>query len=54
MDYQSVHWSPPTPYKWVHDRAAKPSSVRIYEAHVGISSPDAKCASYRYISLIYH
>ena len=48
VDYRAVHWAPPTPYKWRYSRATRPPSLRIYEAHVGISSPEAKCASYRY------
>lgn len=46
-DYQGIHWAPQGPYQWKHGRADKPSSLRIYEAHIGISSPEAKCASYR-------
>ena len=49
-DYRAIHWVPPTPYKWQHTRAAKPRSVRIYEAHVGISSSEAKVATYRYFA----
>uniref|UniRef100_A0A8C1SCP8 1,4-alpha-glucan branching enzyme n=1 Tax=Cyprinus carpio TaxID=7962 RepID=A0A8C1SCP8_CYPCA len=30
-----------------HPRPPRPSSLRIYEAHVGISSPEEKIASYR-------
>ena len=47
LEYQPKHWAPPTPYLWRHPRPPKPTSVRIYEAHVGISSPEAKVASYR-------
>ena len=49
-DYRAIHWAPPTPYQWQHPPAKKPESVRIYEAHVGISSPEAKVASYRYFA----
>ncbi|XP_072316290.1 1,4-alpha-glucan-branching enzyme [Eucyclogobius newberryi] len=44
--YDWVHWDPPNPYKPVHPRPKKPSSLRIYEAHVGIASPEGKIASY--------
>ena len=50
MEYQPIHWAPPVPYKWLNDRPGRPDSVRIYEAHVGISSPEPKVASYRYFA----
>ena len=36
--------SPPPPRK--HERPARPSSLRIYEAHVGMSGEEGKVASY--------
>lgn len=48
--YKPMHWFPATPYQWQHPRPGKPQSVRIYEAHVGISSPEAKIASYQYFA----
>uniref|UniRef100_A0A3Q3VVG0 1,4-alpha-glucan branching enzyme n=1 Tax=Mola mola TaxID=94237 RepID=A0A3Q3VVG0_MOLML len=44
--YDWVHWDPPNPYIQIHPRPKKPTSLRIYEAHVGIASPEAKIASY--------
>jgi len=46
--YDGVFWNPPESeqYKWKHSRPAKPRSLRIYEAHVGMSSEDRKVASY--------
>uniref|UniRef100_H3C3Z1 1,4-alpha-glucan branching enzyme n=1 Tax=Tetraodon nigroviridis TaxID=99883 RepID=H3C3Z1_TETNG len=44
--YDWVHWDPPHPYVQIHPRPQKPSSLRIYEAHVGIASPEGKIASY--------
>ena len=46
--YDAVFWDPPKSERYVfkHPRPRKPASVRIYEAHVGISSPDLKIASY--------
>uniref|UniRef100_A0AAQ5YUA4 1,4-alpha-glucan branching enzyme n=1 Tax=Amphiprion ocellaris TaxID=80972 RepID=A0AAQ5YUA4_AMPOC len=44
--YDWVHWDPPQPYNVIHPRPAKPTSLRIYEAHVGIASPEGKIASY--------
>ncbi|XP_023259387.1 1,4-alpha-glucan-branching enzyme [Seriola lalandi dorsalis] len=44
--YDWVHWDPPQPYIQIHPRPKKPLSLRTYEAHVGIASPDATIASY--------
>ncbi|KAK2846716.1 hypothetical protein Q5P01_009715 [Channa striata] len=44
--YDWVHWDPPQPYIQTHPRPKKPTSLRIYEAHVGIASPEGKIASY--------
>ncbi|XP_056466533.1 1,4-alpha-glucan-branching enzyme [Gadus chalcogrammus] len=44
--YDWVHWDPPEPYTPVHKRPDKPRSLRIYECHVGIASPEGKVASY--------
>ncbi|KAE8154496.1 pectin lyase fold/virulence factor [Aspergillus avenaceus] len=47
--YESVFWNPPAAeqYKLQHPRPKKPESLRIYEAHVGISSPETKVATYK-------
>lgn len=47
--YDAVLWNPPKSERYVfkHPRPPKPASVRIYEAHVGISSPELKVASYK-------
>ncbi|XP_066555963.1 1,4-alpha-glucan-branching enzyme isoform X2 [Amia ocellicauda] len=44
--YDWVHWDPPQQYKHQHPRPTKPRSLRIYESHVGIASPEGKVASY--------
>ncbi|XP_034404328.1 1,4-alpha-glucan-branching enzyme [Cyclopterus lumpus] len=44
--YDWVHWDPPQPYTPIHPRPKKPTSLRIYEAHVGIASSEANVASY--------
>uniref|UniRef100_A0A673YMH2 1,4-alpha-glucan branching enzyme n=1 Tax=Salmo trutta TaxID=8032 RepID=A0A673YMH2_SALTR len=44
--YDWVHWDPPQPYLHIHPRPKKPQSLRIYESHVGIASPDPEVASY--------
>lgn len=33
---------------WKHKRPGRPQSLRIYEAHVGMSSEEEKVASYTY------
>ncbi|KAK5905002.1 hypothetical protein CesoFtcFv8_006513 [Champsocephalus esox] len=40
--YDWVHWDPPNPYTQIHPRPKKPKGLRIYEAHVGIASPERK------------
>uniref|UniRef100_A0A3B4BVQ2 1,4-alpha-glucan branching enzyme n=1 Tax=Pygocentrus nattereri TaxID=42514 RepID=A0A3B4BVQ2_PYGNA len=44
--YDWVFWDPPQPYMHKHPRPRKPRSLRIYESHVGIASPEGKIASY--------
>uniref|UniRef100_A0A8C9VZ31 1,4-alpha-glucan branching enzyme n=1 Tax=Scleropages formosus TaxID=113540 RepID=A0A8C9VZ31_SCLFO len=44
--YDWVHWDPLQPYLHIHPRPKKPRSLRIYESHVGIASPEGKIASY--------
>lgn len=47
--YDGNFWNPPSDQKhtFKNPRPPKPASVRIYEAHVGISSPELKIASYK-------
>ena len=47
--YDAVFWNPPLSerYSFKNDRPPKPASVRIYEAHVGISSPEQRVTTYR-------
>lgn len=47
--YEGRFWNPPSSEKYVfkHPRPKKPASARIYEAHVGISSPDEKICTYK-------
>ncbi|GAA6068511.1 1,4-alpha-glucan-branching enzyme isoform X1, partial [Tachysurus ichikawai] len=44
--YDWVFWDSPHPYVHKHPRPRKPRSLRIYESHVGIASPEGKVASY--------
>ncbi|KAI0036776.1 glycoside hydrolase superfamily [Vararia minispora EC-137] len=47
--YDARFWNPPqeATYKFKNKPPSKPKSVRIYEAHVGISSPEPKVAKYK-------
>ena len=44
-------WNPETPYKHKYPVPAKPTSLRIYESHVGISSDEYKVASYKHFQM---
>lgn len=46
--YDTVFWNPLEPYEWVNEGfLPRPKSLRIYEAHVGMSSMEGKVATYR-------
>ncbi|AET37581.1 1,4-alpha-glucan branching enzyme Ecym_1347 [Eremothecium cymbalariae DBVPG len=48
--YEARFWNPETPYKFINERPhvnPDSDSLRIYEAHVGISSPEPKVGSYK-------
>ncbi|EZF73735.1 1,4-alpha-glucan-branching enzyme [Trichophyton soudanense CBS 452.61] len=47
--YDNVFWHPPKEeqYQFKHTAPPKPRSLRIYEAHVGISSPKTEVATYK-------
>lgn len=46
--YDAIFWQPETQYQWKHSAPKeRKEDLRIYEAHVGISSPDAKICSYK-------
>ncbi|KAH8769592.1 alpha-glucan branching enzyme [Hyaloscypha sp. PMI_1271] len=47
--YDARFWNPPASERYVfkHPRPKKPQSARVYEAHVGISSPELKVATYK-------
>ncbi|KAK3315192.1 glycoside hydrolase family 13 protein [Apodospora peruviana] len=47
--YDARFWNPPPTEKYVfkHPRPRKPESIRVYEAHVGISSPELRVATYK-------
>ncbi|EJT97629.1 glycoside hydrolase [Dacryopinax primogenitus] len=47
--YDARFWNPPTGQKYTfkHPRPPKPQDPRIYEAHVGISTPEPKVGTYK-------
>ncbi|KAL1978884.1 hypothetical protein VTN31DRAFT_1743 [Thermomyces dupontii] len=47
--YDAIFWNPPPEERYIfkHPRPKRPASLRIYEAHVGISSPETKVATYK-------
>ncbi|KAI9574760.1 glycoside hydrolase family 13 protein, partial [Boletus coccyginus] len=47
--YESRFWNPPTAerYQFKHPRPPRPQSVRIYEAHVGISTSEHRVGTYK-------
>lgn len=44
---EPILWNPPSPYKFKSSRPKKPSSLRIYESHIGIASEEYKTADYK-------
>ncbi|ORX43875.1 1,4-alpha-glucan-branching enzyme GBE1 [Hesseltinella vesiculosa] len=44
--YESVFWNPDQVYRLKHTRPPRPASLRIYEAHVGISTPEPRVGTY--------
>eukprot|EP00834_Sanchytrium_tribonematis_P005859 NODE_386_length_8322_cov_0.935547.p1 type:complete len:532 gc:universal NODE_386_length_8322_cov_0.935547:470-2065(+) len=47
VEYDAVFWNPSQKYQFKHKRPEKPTRPKIYEAHVGISSPDGRVGTYR-------
>ncbi|KAF8332770.1 glycoside hydrolase superfamily [Cantharellus anzutake] len=47
--YDARFWNPPPTQKYIrkHSSPPKPDSIRIYEAHVGISTPEGKVGTYK-------
>lgn len=47
--YDAIFWNPPETqrYKFKYPRPPKPTDLKIYEAHVGIASPEPRVASYK-------
>ncbi|KAI7833863.1 glycoside hydrolase superfamily [Kickxella alabastrina] len=45
--YDAVFYNPPHKYAFKHKRPVPAADLRIYEAHVGISSPEARVATFK-------
>jgi len=47
--YDARFWNPPPTEQYVfkHPRPKRPESLRVYEAHVGISSPELRVTTYK-------
>lgn len=45
--YESVFWNPPVKYTWKNKSPPKPDDVKVYEAHVGISSPHGRVGTFK-------
>lgn len=45
--YDAVFWNPPSKYQFKNTRPQRPKSARIYEAHVGISTPEQRVGTYK-------
>ena len=45
--YEAVFYNPKDKYEWKNKRISRPKSIKIYEAHVGMSSLHGKVATYR-------
>ncbi|ORY84317.1 1,4-alpha-glucan branching enzyme [Protomyces lactucae-debilis] len=47
--YDAVFWNPPANERYTakHKKPVKPRSARIYEAHVGISTPEQRVGTYK-------
>lgn len=45
--YDAIFWNPPEKYVFKNPRPSRPKSARVYEAHVGISTPELKVGTYK-------
>jgi len=47
--YDARFWNPPhnERYQWKHPRPPKPKAVKVYEAHVGISTTEMRVGTYK-------
>ncbi|PVF97241.1 putative branching enzyme [Serendipita vermifera] len=47
--YDARFWNPPASerYVWKHPRPQKPKAIKVYECHVGISTPEKRVGTYK-------
>ncbi|KAH9455857.1 hypothetical protein MJO28_005893 [Puccinia striiformis f. sp. tritici] len=45
--YDAIYWDPPQKYQWKNKSPPPLESVKVYEAHVGISSPEGRVGTYK-------
>ncbi|GAB5587598.1 alpha-1 [Umbelopsis nana] len=45
--YDAIFWNPPQKYTFKNPRPKRPSGIRVYEAHVGISSQEPRVGTYK-------
>lgn len=45
--YNGIFWNPPEKYVFKYPIPVKPKTLKIYESHVGIASPEKKVATYQ-------
>lgn len=45
--YDAIYWNPPNKYIWKNKAPPKPKAVKVYEAHVGISTSKARVGLYK-------
>lgn len=46
FQYEMIFWNPPQPYKFKNKKVDAPENLKIYEAHIGISSVFGEVAQY--------
>ncbi|KAF8948742.1 alpha-1,4-glucan branching enzyme, partial [Entomortierella lignicola] len=44
--YDAVFWNPPKKYQWKNKSPPKPRGLKVYEAHVGIATPEGRVGQY--------
>lgn len=50
FQYEMLAWRPAQPYKFKHPKVQPPENLKIYEAHVGISSSEGRVATYDFFA----
>jgi 1,4-alpha-glucan branching enzyme len=47
--YDARFWNPPASerYSWKHPRPQKPKAIKVYECHIGISTPEKRVGTYK-------